>query len=351
MLKNLKSLYRALHPKVTFNLILGLIALLFLSLSLEAALPKLPQPNTPILFYSNKTRQDLRLTLDKALAKAKESITIVVYTLSDYKIIKTLNTRAKSGVKVQVIYDAKAFPQVKSRLSPNVKIYPFSKDGLMHQKIIIIDHSQIWIGTANFTTASLRYHGNLVLGIDHPNLAQAFEQYLSPMLQQKQPTKAISPQDFIVGGQRLEVWTLPQHQEAEKRVLELIQSSKNSIQIHMFTWTRTDFAEAVISAHKRGVKVQVVLDADAAKGASFKIVKMLRKAKVPVNISKGTGLFHYKAMIVDQEVLVVGSANWTKAAFSKNNDLFLVLHDLTAEQIHFLNHLAKVSVAESARAA
>ena len=36
--------------------------------------------------------------------------------------------------------------------------------------------------------------------------------------------------------------------------------------------------------------------------------------------------------MVDEKILVNGSANWTRSAFSRNGDCFLILHDLDDEQ-------------------
>jgi phosphatidylserine/phosphatidylglycerophosphate/cardiolipin synthase-like enzyme len=56
-------------------------------------------------------------------------------------------------------------------------------------------------------------------------------------------------------------------------------------------------------------------------------------------LSQGQQLLHHKWAIVDEEQWIMGSANWTKAAFAKNEDFLLILSTLTKEQIQFLNRL------------
>ncbi len=119
----------------------------------------------------------------------------------------------------------------------------------------------------------------------------------------------------------------------------------------MFTFTRQDFAQAIIQAAKRGVKTEVVIDHQSAKGASAKVVALLQKAGVSVSLSQGSALLHHKFLYIDGKVLENGSANWTKAAFTQNDDCFLILHELNDSQKQQMEKLWKVIKAESAPAA
>ncbi len=59
---------------------------------------------------------------------------------------------------------------------------------------------------------------------------------------------------------------------------------------------------------------------------------MLEKGGIPVHLSTGQGLLHYKFAYIDEKILINGSANWTAAAFKDNDDFFLVIHPLTDKQ-------------------
>ena len=115
----------------------------------------------------------------------------------------------------------------------------------------------------------------------------------------------------------------------------------------MFTWTREDFAKGVIAAFRRGVDVEVVIDYYQGKGASFKIVEQLKNSGVKVRIGKGGALLHHKFMVIDDDTLVNGSANWTKAAFTRNDDCFIVLDPLSSNNQEKLETLWKKIWSES----
>ncbi len=100
----------------------------------------------------------------------------------------------------------------------------------------------------------------------------------------------------------------------------------------MYTWTHPALTEAVIRAHQRGLQVEVVLDRGQAQGVGQKTVEQLIEGGIEPCITSGLGLVHHKFAWIDGEYLINGSANWTKAAFTRNRDCFLILHQLTEQQ-------------------
>ncbi|MBA2728874.1 MAG: hypothetical protein H0U49_11970 [Parachlamydiaceae bacterium] len=306
-----------------------------------------PDVNQPSLLYSTETRDDLGLTMSRAIDQAKESVTLVIYTITDPAIIKSLKNKSLENCSVKVICDAKTSPDIEQALGTNVKVIKRFIDGLMHQKILIIDGQQTWIGSANMTGASLRHHNNLVTAIDSQALALAAIAKANSYTSTDR-LATLGHHTFTVGGQKLELSFLPDDNAALQRIKNLIASAKKTLRIAMFTWTRIDLAQAVIDAQKRGVEVQVAVDSNSAAGASAKVVELLKKGGVPIKFNRGgASLLHHKFMYIDSKTLVNGSANWTKAAFEKNDDCFIIMHDLTEEQSEFMNRLWKIIDSET----
>lgn len=218
----------------------------------------------------------------------------------------------------------------------------------MHLKILVIDESQLFMGSANMTGESLRMHSNLMTGMESPALASLVKKKADSMEEVGCNSATIPHQDFLMGGQKVEFWFLPDDKGAANRIKGLIEAATKTIRIAMFTWTRRDFAEAVIDARKRGVKVEVILDFAQSQSASAPIMKFLIQRSIPVRLSQGNGLLHHKMMLIDGTTLVNGSANWTKNGFTQNDDCFIVLHDLTEGQRSQLDSLWSIMVKESA---
>lgn len=299
---------------------------------------RMPQSGEPAELYSNQTHDDLRQVLLKGIKDAKQSIFLVIYTLTDGPIIQNLKQKSEEGVDVKVVCDAKASPLAAQRLGPKVKVVKRFATGLMHQKILVVDGVKTWLGSANMTGESLRSHGNLIAAIHCQQFAQAVLEKVTTMTP---ATKGIPfpHRIFNIGGQKVELWFFPDDPHGVQKLTQLIRNAEKSVRVAMFTWTRKDLAEEIVEAKKRGVQAEVVIDRNSGQGVSAHVVKLLKKGGVPVRLNNGTGLLHHKFVVIDSKTLVHGSANWTKAAFTKNDDCYMILHDLTERQKLFVESL------------
>lgn len=281
-------------------------------------------------------QHDLGLIMCKAIDEAKSSVTLVIYAITDRKVIRSLREIADKGVVVKVICDAKTSPNLENLSGPKVSILRRYLKGLNHIKMLIVDEKQTWIGSANMTGESLRHHGNLVSAIESESLA-AMASAKARTFTSTERMQVFPHRTFSLGEQSVELRFLPDDPTAISRLKGLIRGAQKSIRIAMFTWTRRDLANEVIAAKRRGVDVQVVLDRSAALGAGAEVTELLLKGGVKVKLGRGSPLLHHKFMEVDHRILVNGSANWTMAAFDKNDDCFIVLEPLLEAQQLFLN--------------
>lgn len=316
--------------------LLGLVGMATFACFLLAAdaisKPEMPQSGQAAILYSNQARNDLRQTMNCAIQEAKKSVLLIVYTLSDPVIIQALNDKSDQGVPVKVICDGRACPFMERKLKPSIDLVKRFGDGLMHLKLLVVDGAQVWIGSANMTGESLGMHANLMASIDHSALAEMVKSKAQGLPEEGRSEPRFEHRTFDLKEQSLEFWFLPDDVRAVERVKQLIRSAKKSLRVAMFTWTRFDFAQEIVAASARGVKAEVVLDHYSGKGVSAKVANYLKKNGIWLGMSQGKALLHHKFMMVDDKILVNGSANWTKAAFTKNDDCFFVLSELTEPQ-------------------
>jgi len=296
----------------------------------------LPTEKEPVQLYANELRDDLTKMFVKAIEEAEESVTLIIYSLTDPNIIHALKKKSEEGCRVLVIYDKKNSPHLKKRLG-KAKTLVRTPGGLSHQKILVVDQKKIWVGTANMTTASLRYYGNLVLGLYLPDLAARVDRTLRAMNKFHQDPDP-EPIPFKIEAMSGTFQFLPSEKKSAE-ILSLISSAEKTARVAMFTFTRKDFAEALVKAKERGVDVEVAIDHQTLYGASRYVRKILINNQMPLFTNRGPGLLHYKCMVADGDTLVIGSANWTKAAFQRNDDCFLILKNLSPEISRKLNRL------------
>ncbi len=245
----------------------------------------------------------------KAIKGAKRSIDIHTYTLSDPAIIRLLKKKAADGVAVSVTYDGKTT----APLPPPIQSHPWHGRGLMHRKILLIDDTYVYLGSANLTEASLKMHDNMMIGLWDPPLATFL----------KNPTQTSFGNRF---------YFLPSP-EALPFLLKKLNEAETSIDVALFTLTHKPLIAALINAHERGVKVTVKLDRYAMKGACKKAAKQLSDAEVPLLVSEGMQLYHHKWVLIDKKIWIMGSANWTHAAFSKNKDFIYYIDNIDNNKI------------------
>lgn len=317
--------------KFRFPWILFVFVLVWSWFVWDSITPHLPEAHEPPKLYSNQCQQDIRATLLSAIKGATNSIHLVMFGLSDRPILSALSKKIEENVPTTVYYDTGGSSSKIFRYLQGGKLHPIKKGGLMHQKILILDQETVFIGSANMTSASLRMHDNLVVGLMSRTVAK--------FLQEHEP---YSPGYLktMVGGQEIELWLLPDPRgHALTELRKKIRLARKSIRIALFTFTHPGLVEEVIQAHNRGVKVSIVIDMHSGLGASSKVVEKLQKAGVPLQLSQGVQLLHHKFIYIDEQTLVTGSANWTKAAFYKNSDCILTLHHLNTDQKKFMNRL------------
>lgn len=113
---------------------------------------------------------------------------------------------------------------------------------------------------------------------------------------------------------------------AVKLVLQVIGEAKSSVLVACYEFTDRDIAEALEVAAHRGVKVQIVADAKAAR-AKYSQISIVSAAGISVRLATRYAIMHNKFMVVDGTTVETGSFNYTTAAVTSNAENALVLRN------------------------
>jgi phosphatidylserine/phosphatidylglycerophosphate/cardiolipin synthase-like enzyme len=109
-------------------------------------------------------------------------------------------------------------------------------------------------------------------------------------------------------------------------ILAEIANAKASILMQAYIFQSADIAKALVTAHKRGVKVEIILDRRQRK-ESYGIADFLANSGIPTRIDSAHAYAHNKVMVIDEETVITGSFNFTKSAEEKNAENLLVIKD------------------------
>ncbi|HOW59027.1 MAG TPA: phospholipase D family protein [Candidatus Omnitrophota bacterium] len=109
-------------------------------------------------------------------------------------------------------------------------------------------------------------------------------------------------------------------------IVEALSEAKSSIFVQAFSFTSNTIADVLIQAHKRGVKVEVIVD-KRRKRENKKILRRLVGAGISVALDGEHKKAHNKVMIIDGKTVITGSFNFTKESEKKNAENLLILDD------------------------
>lgn len=150
---------------------------------------------------------------------------------------------------------------------------------------------------------------------------------------------SLSAKQSFVSLNENKVYFLPNQSKAvKKEIIDLISNAKESIIVSMYNFSYKKFAEKLIEASSKGIKVKVYLDKSKIK-KDDEIYKLLKKNNIKVEIPKNK--LHTKIAIFDEKIFMIGSSNWTKKSFKENNEVILFTKDKKViNQVQdFLNNL------------
>ncbi|UOQ43778.1 phospholipase D-like domain-containing protein [Halobacillus salinarum] len=142
----------------------------------------------------------------------------------------------------------------------------------------------------------------------------------------------------------------------KEKLIEVIDKSKESLDVAIFTFTEKEIAAHICKATKRGVNVRVITDRNQTRDIprQKENVEKLMEAGIPVKVNDHNGLMHLKITISDKRLTTSGSYNFTYTAEEKNDEVMLVIKDkemaeewtkkfdsMWNDSIQFSNYLAQ----------
>ena len=115
--------------------------------------------------------------------------------------------------------------------------------------------------------------------------------------------------------------------DSSKPILDAINHAKKSLRIKMFLFSDPQLLHAVISAHRRGVKVRIMLNPARRSGEkeNADVRKLLTDAAIEViDTNPAFDVTHEKSMVVDDESAFIQSLNWETKNLTETRDYAVV---------------------------
>lgn len=107
------------------------------------------------------------------------------------------------------------------------------------------------------------------------------------------------------------------------RVLGLAVEAETSLWVAVYSFTDDDIANALVTAHQRGVEVYVLTEKSQRDES---VVGTLTRGGVNVRMDGNGKAMHHKFAVIDGKIVATGSFNWTNNAEHHNDENMVVLH-------------------------
>lgn len=121
-------------------------------------------------------------------------------------------------------------------------------------------------------------------------------------------------------------------EENEEKLINYLRFADKYIYIAIYTITNSKLARVLYTLWKDGVDVRIITD-DETMGSQGCDIQNLANAGIPIrNDTNMQSRMHHKFMVIDDELVMNGSFNWTVSAVKNNNENVVVSSDATQIQ-------------------
>lgn len=252
--------------------------------------------------------------------RARCTIDITTYLISDDTTIDALRRAEDRGVRVRLIHEAAPFGggvglvEIAEGLEDagvEVRTGP-DRFRFVHAKYLVIDDRVAIVTNQNLTYSA--FESNREFGIvttnrrDVATLAALFD------ADWNDTAPPVASGRLIVSPQN-----------ARQRLLALIGGAETSIDLYAEVIRDDEIIDALSTAAQRGVRVRVIVNApedelDATVG------DVLASNGVELRVA-GRLYIHAKAMVIDDRAVVIGSTNPTATSLDRNREVSLLVED------------------------
>ncbi|AWR87398.1 phospholipase D-like domain-containing protein [Meiothermus taiwanensis] len=273
---------------------------------------------------------------------AQQQVEVAALELEDREIGQALIRAAARGVRVRMLNDSDYRRETRESLGvrsssrarcetlQRVQVcYDSRPHALMHHKFVLIDNLGVWTGSTNLTWNAFERNNENSLWLPVPGLVQVYRAEFEALFAGQENGLGRSAR-FQIGSTLGTVYFSPAGgQEARRAILERLGQAQREIWVAAYVLTDTRIVEALVKAHRRGVRVRVVIDTRNLENSRD---ETLKQAGVEVRKDGNPYTMHHKVMVVDGEWVITGSYNFTNSGFGRNNENLLILRDSTLAQ-------------------
>jgi phosphatidylserine/phosphatidylglycerophosphate/cardiolipin synthase-like enzyme len=270
--------------------------------------------------------------LAAAIDSARLTVDVAIYSLSLNSIRDALIDAHKRGVQVRMVMESENLDRTDPQKikDAGIPILGDRREGLMHDKFVVIDNSEVWLGSMNFTDSGGYLDNNTLMRIRSVKVAENFTKEFEEMFLDDKFGVDVVPETpnprVTIDGTPIDVYFSPDD-GVQASFIDLVNNAKQSIHFMAFSFTADSIGEAVRNRVQEGVVVRGVMDDEQVNSNLGTEFDPFRQAELDVLRDGNEGQMHHKVMIIDENTVILGSYNFTQSAETKNDETLIVIYN------------------------
>ncbi len=300
----------------------------------------------PINPQADSLRGGPDLRLAAAIDEARLSVDMAAYSISLWSVRDALINALHRGVTVRIVMESsnrdRDVPQ--ELIDAGISIIGDRREGLMHDKFVIIDRSEVWLGSMNFTIGGGYKDNNNLLRIYSQKLVENYQKEFDEMFVDDHfgpDTVSDTPNSVLfVNGTMLENYFSPDDGVSDV-IVDLLSDAQESIYFMAYSFTSDSISEVIQARAAEGVTVAGVMDYSQMKSNKGGEYDTFAQAGYDVRTDGIKGLMHHKVFIIDEQIVITGSYNFSRSAEERNDENILVIYNTDIAQ-EFLKEFERV---------
>ncbi|MBN1668775.1 MAG: DUF1669 domain-containing protein [Anaerolineales bacterium] len=278
--------------------------------------------------------------LAEAIGAARFSVDAAIYHLNLWSIRDALIAAHQRGVQVRVVVESDNLDEVEVQdlRQAGIEVLGDRRESLMHHKFVVIDGLEVWTGSMNFTINGAYRNDNNLLRLRSSQLAENFTTEFEEMFVEDlfgNNIRAATPHPALtINGVQVETYFSPDD-GVQAHIVDLIAGAQERVDFMAFSFTADPIAEALLASAGRGVAVTGVFEESqyySNQGGEF---ERLRAAGLPIYLDGNHSNMHHKVLVIDGQIVITGSYNFSRSAEEFNDENVLILYspELAAEYL------------------
>ena len=273
-----------------------------------------------------------------SIIAAKQSVDVALRELSLESITKALITVTRRGVPVRVVTDTDSLTgrsNFQALKDAGILVVDDQQPGIMNDKFIVVDHSQVWTGSVDYNVSGVFREYNAVIRISSPEIAADYTKEFDEMFVNNQFGRLVVPEtpysSVTIQGTQVDVLFSPDDLVVD-RLSMLLGEAQQSIYFLAYSFGSNDLGNIIREKAAQGVVVGGVLESDQvsseqANPNQVEELNLFRQAGLDIRLDGNAEIMNHKIMIIDGRIVVMGSYDFTNRAETENDENVLIIYD------------------------